>query len=154
MAYVTWGTAFSVGVPTIDKEHEEWMALINQVHDFLCSSTSNEDLQKAFQRLSSHTVTHFWNEERLFHGTAFPRAAIHERKHKHLLTVLSCFQYCIDRSGRYFKLESQLDFLRDWMMDHMITEDAWLGDYLTSPEPRLPPPVVEYWQPEMVGAAS
>jgi hemerythrin-like metal-binding protein len=141
MAFMNWGTGFSVGVQAIDEEHQEMIALVNQVHDHLCSSTPDEDLKKAFERLSSYTVTHFWNEERLFLPTAYPRAAIHARKHKHLLTILGCFQSCIDRTGRYFKLEEQLDFLREWMMDHITTEDAWVGAYLTHQE--APPPVSE-----------
>lgn len=141
MAFMNWGNAFSVGVQAIDDEHQELMMLVNQVHDHLCSSAPDEDLQKAFQRLSSRTVTHFWNEERLFVATAYPRAAIHARKHAHLLTIIGCFQHCIDRTGHYFKLEDQLDFLREWLMDHITTEDTWVGAYLTRQE--APPSVGE-----------
>ena len=134
MAHILWSTAFSIGVPDVDQEHEELVVLANQMHDLLGSSAPDEDIQKTFRRLTSHTVTHFWNEEALFVNTAYPRAAIHARKHQHLLTILACFQTCLDRSGQYFKLEGQLGFLRDWLMDHITTEDTWLGAYLTRQE--------------------
>ena len=141
MAFMNWSNAFSVGVQSIDDEHQEMVALVNDVHHHLTSSTPDEDLQKAFHRLSSYTVTHFWNEESLFLATPYPRAAIHARKHVHLLTILACFQTCIDRTGRYFKLEEQMAFLHDWWLDHITTEDAWVGAYLTRQE--APPPIVE-----------
>ena len=134
MTFLSWSSEFSVGVPSIDREHMELMDLVNQIHDKLCACAPETDLRISFLRLSTHVLRHFWNEEKLFVGTSYPRAAAHAHKHASLLAALEAFQRRLTPMGQSFALEEQLDFLRHWLMDHIATEDIWLGAYLTRDE--------------------
>ena len=137
MSLLSWNPSFSVGLPSIDHEHLELMELVNQIHDELRGSAPESDLRISLLRLSTHVLKHFWNEEKLFMGTSYPRADAHARKHACLLASLETFQKNVIPDGQSFALEEQLEFLRYWLMDHITSEDIWLGAYLTRHE--LPP---------------
>ncbi len=137
MTFLSWSPEYSVGMPSIDREHMELMELVNQIHDELCASAPEAALRILFLRLSTHVLRHFWNEEKLFMGTSYPRADAHAHKHACLLKSLETFQKRLIPVGQSFALEEQLDGLRHWLMDHITTEDIWLGAYLTRRE--LPP---------------
>ena len=134
MAYMTWSEAISVGSQSIDAEHREMMDVINQLHVSLVASDPEDKLMKIFQRLTDCTMEHFRSEEKHFVGTDYPRATIHARKHEHLVLILGCFHTGFDTTGKRVSFEEQLDFLRDWLLDHIATEDRRLGDYLNLQE--------------------
>ena len=139
MRFLSWSPEFSVGVPAIDREHMELVDLVNQIHDELGAAMPEADLRISLLRLSTHVLRHFWNEEKLFIGTPYPRADAHAHQHACLLQSLESFQKRLIPAGPEFALEEQLDFLRHWLLDHITTEDIWLGAYLTRHEP---PPTV------------
>ncbi len=132
VASITLGEVHKTGVRFIDDEHGELMALINKLHGELQAFAPENEIRKTFQQLLDVTATHFWHEEKNFAG--YPRAAIHARKHQHLKTILSSFQRGLDRTGRQESFAAQLEFLRDWLMDHIVTEDKPFGDFLKAQE--------------------
>lgn len=136
MDYMRLGKTYSIGVPSIDDEHRELMALINQMHEGLRAPISQDEVKQMLQRLATCAATHFAHEEKQFAKIGYPDAALHTRKHEHFTMVLSCFQKGTDRMGRPVSFEDQLDFLRDWLLDHIANEDQQVVDYLDA-QPRL-----------------
>lgn len=132
MAYMTWSEAYSIGVPSIDKEHQELVDIGNQLHERLRASAPEDDVKRIFAQLSECTILHIRNEEKTFVGTNYPRAALHTRKHQHLMVILACFETGFDRTGRRVSIADQMNFLRDWLLDHIATEDRLLGQYLNA----------------------
>lgn len=130
MDYMRLGETYSTGVSSIDEEHKELMDLINQMHERLCAPVSADDVRKMLQRLAACAAAHFAHEERQFAKIGYPDAVLHTRKHEHFTMVLSCFQNGTDRTGRPVSFEDQLDFLRDWLLDHIANEDQQVVDYL------------------------
>jgi hemerythrin len=132
MAYMPWNETYSVGVESIDDEHRELMGLLDELKEGLEASASEVDIKKIFRRLIICASTHFWHEEKYFEETDYPRAAVHRRKHEHLMVILTCFQKGFDQSGLHISFEDQIAFLRDWLIDHIACEDRPLGDYLNA----------------------
>lgn len=130
MTYMTLNKTYSVGMPSIDDEHRELMDLINQIHEALRAPASRDEVRKLFQRLTACAAAHFRHEEQQFSDIGYPDALLHTRKHEHLTMVLSCFQRGTDRMGQPVSFEDQLDFLRDWLLDHIANEDQQVVDYL------------------------
>jgi len=119
-------------VQSLDEEHQELVGLLNDLHEELHASAPEEGIKKIFERMTVCASMHFWHEENQFEGTDYPRAAIHANKHKHLMVILSSFKKGIDRTGRHISFGDQCNFLRDWLMDHIASEDKLLGDYLNA----------------------
>jgi hemerythrin-like metal-binding protein len=138
MAYITWTGAYNIGVPAIDEEHRGLVDIGNHLHDRLYASAPDAEIDRIFERLTDCTTMHCRNEEKLFVGTDYPRATIHARKHQHLLVILACFLKGFDRTGKRVSFADQLNFLRDWVLDHIATEDRHLGDYLIAQESAKP----------------
>jgi hemerythrin len=132
MTYMTLSDTYRVGLPSVDGEHEELMDLINQIYEGLHAHASQNEVNQMFQRFTDCTSTHFWREEMQFAETRYPDAVTHTRKHEHLMKTLACFGHGVDRMGRTVSVEDQLDFLRDWLLDHIDTEDRQFGDYLSA----------------------
>lgn len=138
MADITWSEVYSVGVESIDEEHRELMEVLNKLNKGLQSSAPEKEIKKIFRQLVICTSTHFWHEEKQFEDTGYPRAAIHKRKHEHLMVILTCFQKGFDQSGLHISFDDQVAFLRDWLTEHIASEDRPLGAYLTAQERSMP----------------
>lgn len=129
MANSHWGEIYKVGIPFVDDEHSTLMALIDQLQEHLYAGASEQQIGQTYSKLVSFTEAHFLHEEQNFVGTAYPRAAIHARQHKHLKTILAAFQRGIDRTGQHVPFERQVSFLRDWLTDHILNEDKPAAGY-------------------------
>jgi len=134
MAYMTLSETYSTGMQSIDEEHGELIALINQIHETLHTPAPQDDVKEMFQRLAGCASMHFRQEESQFTGIGYLDATQHARQHEHLITVLSCFQSGIDGMGRSVSFEDQLSFLRDWLLDHIANEDQQFADYVNAQE--------------------
>lgn len=130
MDYMRLGETYSTGVSSIDEEHGELMDLINQIHEGLHASVSQDDIKRLLQRLAACAAAHFAHEEKQFTMIGYPDAAFHTHTHQHFMIVLSCFEKGTDRMGRPVALADQVDFLRDWLLDHITNEDQQVVDYL------------------------
>jgi hemerythrin-like metal-binding protein len=128
MACTSWNEGYCIGVPSIDDEHRELVTVLDEIRASLQSTASQENKAVALRRLAAYTAVHFLHEEKLFVGTGYPRAAIHASKHRNLLLVLASFQ----KTGRYMNLTEQLEFLSRWVIDHLVSEDRRLGEYLNN----------------------
>lgn len=133
-AYMTLSESYTIGMQSIDAEHGELMALINQIHEALHTPTPQDEVKELFQRLAACASTHFWQEETQFVETGYLDATPHARQHENLKMVLSCFQSGIDGMGRSVSFEDQLSFLRDWLLDHIANEDQQFADYVNAQE--------------------
>jgi len=131
---MTLSESYTIGMQSIDEEHGELVALINQIHEALHTPAPQDEVKEMFQQLAACVSTHFRQEESQFVGTEYLDATLHARKHEHLTMVLSCFQSGIDGMGRSVSFEDQLSFLRDWLLDHIANEDQQFADYINAQE--------------------
>ena len=99
------------------------------------TNAPRDQVTRTFQRLVAATETHFWHEEQRFLGTDYPGAARHVRQHGHLRKILLSFQRSMDTALPPEPLEKQLAFLRDWLLDHIVTEDQPMEAYLKANAP-------------------
>ena len=136
MAFMTWRADYSIGVAAIDREHRELVELVNEIDAKLNSPGCEEDRAENLRRFAAYARVHFQHEESTFVGTRYGRACLHARKHRHLLLILDSFQ----RMGRFVDLHEQPEFLRRWVIDHIVVEDKALGAYLNGVCPVASPP--------------
>ena len=66
MNAVSWSSQYSVGIATIDSEHQKLIALINDLHAAM-KEGGEAAMGKILDGLAAYTVSHFANEEKLMH---------------------------------------------------------------------------------------
>ena len=118
MALITWTNALSVGITEIDRQHQHLIHLINELHEAMKAGKGKEVLGETLKNLSDYTVYHFGTEERMFKETGYPGTQPHLVEHRsftrEILDIRARFE-----AGRTVITTDLLQFLRDWINDHI-----------------------------------
>ncbi|MGE4351118.1 MAG: bacteriohemerythrin [Bdellovibrionales bacterium] len=130
MALMTWDNSYSVGIPSIDEQHQKLMKMINDLHDGMVAKKSREVLGPILESLVTYTVEHFDYEEKIFAQTAYPQTASHKQEHAKLkqraLEIRDRFK---SSASGTLSLEV-LNFLRDWLSGHIKGVDKQYSQHL------------------------
>ena len=130
MALMTWNDSYSVGVNTLDKQHLVLVDTLNELHGAMMKGQGKTVVADELRKLVEYTRDHFSTEERMMTATGFPGLAEHRARHQELTKQVAEFV------GRYERGEvtmnvQLLNFLRDWLMTHILKEDHQYGPWLT-----------------------
>jgi hemerythrin len=111
-----------VGVKTLDDQHKGLLRVLNELHAAMMKGEAQKIAGPLLDKLMAGARDHFALEERMMSEARYAGMADHRAKHQELIVKLGNF---IDRSRKgdntmYVQL---LNFLRDWLNDHMLQED-------------------------------
>ena len=129
MALFAWDDSYYVGVKDLDLQHKKLVDTLNLLHQGMLNRRSREETGALLQQLATYTVDHFITEERYFARTQYPQTAEHKQQHAELTSQVK------DYIARYNRGEISLDihlldFLRKWLMNHILREDKEYGPWL------------------------
>ena len=129
MPLIVWSQNLSVGNDRIDREHQELISIINRLADAMQQGSANQVIGGIINELVNYTIRHFSDEERLFCATAYPAADAHKAKHKFLVDKVQ--QLKADyAAGKVALGVPLLQFLKDWLMEHIMKTDKTYTPYL------------------------
>lgn len=131
MDLVTWSDEYSVNIREIDSQHKKLVKLINSLH----AEADEKDLHKTvgdiLEELIKYTVYHFSFEESLFARYSYPETRIHIRAHTDLIEQIKTFLNEYHSRGNVLPADL-INFLRSWLIDHIVGEDKKYSSYLNS----------------------
>jgi hemerythrin len=130
MPFMEWTQAYSVGVAIFDDEHKKLIAIINQLHDAIASGIDKLALQRVSDALVEYTLMHFRHEEMYFDDWAYPAAATHIANHATLRQKVFEFRKQILEQDSKELGADMMNFLRDWLTQHIMVEDRKYGEFL------------------------
>ncbi len=126
-----------VGVPDIDREHQELVTLVNDMNHSLMNP-HHETTRKIFETIFELIEHHFDTEEAIMKRIGYPDRVSHQRGHQIMKTTLERIKDSLNQSNEM--LAAQL--LKNWALDHVRGADQELGRYIRSrehnPEPGPP----------------
>lgn len=131
MALFEWNDMFSVGVASIDQQHKKLIDYVNQLHDAMMEGKANDEVAPILDGLISYTATHFAHEEMYFDKFGYEETAEHKQLHQDLVAQVMDFKGKFD-SGEVTLSSDLMEFLKDWLMNHIMQEDKKYTDCLTS----------------------
>ncbi len=132
MPLMTWNEKMSVGVKVLDDDHKRLVALVNELHDALKTGHGKDALGKILDSLVTYTKSHFAREEQFFARRNYPDSAAHKKEHDDLTNQVLQVQAKFN-SGASTGLSLQvMNFLRDWLTNHIQGSDKKYGPYLNS----------------------
>ncbi len=132
MPLIAWNTRLSVGIDSIDKEHQKLVGLLNDFYDAVQSGKGKESLSKVLAGLIDYTKVHFANEEQLFAKTGYPDAAAHKKAHDDLThQVLEIQNKYLKGANATLSIET-LNFLKNWLLTHIQGTDKKYSPHLAS----------------------
>jgi hemerythrin len=126
---ITWNDSLSVKHESIDVEHQQLVALINQLHEAMSKGKGREAIGRVLSGLLEYTRTHFVAEEHIMVANAYPGYRQQKAAHDEFV------QKVVDLRTRLLGGESVvtievMKFIKEWLTDHIQGMDRELGAYL------------------------
>jgi hemerythrin len=122
MPLIKWIPEMSVGVAELDEQHQGLVALLNRLHEKMMSGQGLAVLDAVLGELLRYAEVHFAAEERLFEQHGYPEALAHQAEHHAFTARVRELQAEVAAGKRFVSLPT-LNFLRDWLADHVMRVD-------------------------------
>lgn len=138
---LVWRDQLSVGNNVIDSDHKHLISIINLIEQ--CLAAKNRDgLDAALDDLYQYSLIHFAREELFAAEAGFTQVSRLAHSHHKLLDDLVLLRGELDAVIYGWPNETIArlnDFLRSWLIDHVIKEDLLLKPVLQRHSPTYDP---------------
>ncbi len=133
MPIVEWTDELSVGVSSLDHDHQHLIGLLNQLHEVIRRKDAHAVIGAVLAELIAYTDHHFTAEETLMAEAGFPGLDAHRRTHDMLRRRVLDYQAEYLDDPHHVIAAELFDFLCDWLVHHIKTEDMEYRAALTRP---------------------
>ena len=129
MSLLAWKPEFSLGVESVDDEHRDMIAMINNAYDQMLNCAEIERPELFLSDIYIAIAAHFAHEERLMVKARYHEYKEHRADHENLLiTIRNIMEsYLANPEGAQDTLKTGLT---DWFTGHFSTFDARLHGQL------------------------
>ena len=129
MSLIEWKPEFSVGVASVDHEHSELIALINELHETMRKGGTHDTVVETLGEIYAHISAHFALEEKIMRDANYSDLSAHKEDHESLLDQLLDIIDGVEEDGSYQEKELS-EGLEQWFSEHFRTHDAKLHKQL------------------------
>ncbi len=137
MTLLHWRPSMSVGVADVDAEHKALIDRLNKLHYMVVAGDEPAEIQALLDDLVTTTRDHFRREETLIRASSYPAADRHCELHSDLLAQLEAYRGQYREDPAAFDDDGFYDFLTDWLLVHVVEEDAKLAPYVATKPAKL-----------------
>jgi hemerythrin-like metal-binding protein len=129
MVLIEWKQEFAVGVPEVDYEHRELIALINELAATLERQGSEPGVEEFLGEIFAKISAHFALEEKIMRERRYDQYEDHKADHERLLDDIRDIMDDYEDEQR-FDREMLAGRLSAWFGVHFRTKDARLHRHL------------------------
>lgn len=137
MSRIDWNAEiYSISHKEIDDQHQELFALYNNLHESLLHDSVAETTvtkRKTLAALVDYVVRHFSDEEALMERIGYPGLKDHVKLHREFSAKVTNLQKDIE-DNQIILSSSVIGVMKQWITDHISTEDKKLGAYYAENE--------------------
>jgi len=137
MSLFQWNDSFSVGNGEIDGQHKKLFQLADRFHAAMTGGQGKKALQQTLADLIEYTKQHFASEENLMQKTSYPGYRQHKAEHDALTRKVAQFRDDL-AANRVVVTIDVLQFLRDWLVNHIGQMDKKIGEYVRQTQVKSP----------------
>lgn len=131
MPLIEWSDDFLIGHSAIDYDHQMLVNITNQVYDMKnAPKISNQQIGQCMKQLVDYVERHFRREEEIFSATSYPLSDGHKKMHRDLEKVAREIYDLYRREPDLLNFDEVTEFLRRWLMDHILKHDMGYKPYL------------------------
>ncbi len=125
MSLLEWKSEFSVGVESMDFEHRNMIAMINEIYDEMKERRDADSVEQFLGDIHAAISAHFALEERMMREAGYAEFEAHKEDHEELLDqirdMMDAFRLDPDNGFELLR-----DKLADWFAVHFGSFDARL----------------------------
>lgn len=131
--HIVWNDAFKVGHPMIDSQHKRLFEIADELYNLVIAPQEKKDAdtELVLQDCAKYVNFHFSCEEKLMHDTKYEEMEKHLNQHKAFTTYVASLMSDFSR-GSKIDLEELYNFISDWLVKHITSEDKKLAFYASS----------------------
>ena len=129
MALLTWSSGYSVGVTALDSQHTVLFDTLNDLHAAMIVGQAQTMTGPLLRRLAVYTREHFASEEAILAAAKYLQLAEHRVLHRNLASKLDNYATQHERGQAGLNVHL-LNFLRDWLVNHIQKVDREYGPWL------------------------
>jgi len=133
MSKIQWNSELSVGVKQIDDQHKELIRIANGLINAISLKREERILGNVTRKLREYTVFHFASEEQLMDDIRYPKRGEHANEHIRLKKNVKDYQRIIYKHEDLTP-ETVLQFLKEWLLGHILTHDRELAQFIHEQE--------------------
>ncbi len=126
MPLMDWDSSLDVGVERMNREHQDILALMNEIYDVQQAGRQDLDVIRLVDRLGQVTIEHFRDEEAFMETSDYAGLESHKLIHQDLLRKFTGFAEEI-RAGNGQVPDKFLTFLKLWLSAHIKGIDMKYG---------------------------
>jgi len=131
MPFMEWKDRMSVGNSLIDNDHRKLVLYVNEMHDAMMAGHGKEVVGPILHKLVAYTKDHFGREEIVWRAGHYVDFARHKKQHEDLLKTVTDFQAKYT-SGVMALSVDVMNFLRDWLKNHILKADKEAADAIAA----------------------
>ena len=131
MSFAEWNKILSVGNKEVDGHHQHLIIMLNQLYEQINSGNIAISPEKMVDELTDYATYHFAIEERLMRAYKYPHMDSHVKEHQIFIKKIIEYQKTLVRGQNVLFLDLVI-FLKDWLFNHITTNDIKLGQFLIS----------------------
>ncbi|MDH4133899.1 MAG: bacteriohemerythrin [Gammaproteobacteria bacterium] len=123
MTLIPWRDEFSIGIASVDHEHQMLIASINDLHAQMQKPMARDAVVAFLGEIHARISAHFALEEREMRERRYANLAEHKRDHERLLDEIRDIMDAYEDDA-YFDKARLAQRLVDWFSTHFRTHDA------------------------------
>lgn len=132
-AFLGWSNLFLIGDPLIDSEHKVLVDYVNRLYELLAVPDNQAAVVSLLHSFLDHAKRHFHSEGQLLRRLALPDGAQHLHEHDTMLRQMQQWIAAIEE-GAPLEREQVLQFVREWVVRHVLFVDMRLKAHLQNAE--------------------
>lgn len=121
---------FMTGIPLIDEEHKELFRIIDEVQTLIRNDLLSDRFDEILSLLGELTVyaaSHFKDEEEYMRSINYAGLDAQKRAHDAFVARIEELDIIHIDSNQQGTLEEILDFLTEWLVNHILFSDKKIG---------------------------
>ncbi|GJQ59087.1 MAG: hemerythrin [Candidatus Scalindua sp. AMX11] len=129
MPLITWNESMSVNIEEIDRQHQEFVDILNILFDAMKVAKGSEVLEEVITKLVDYAHYHFQAEEKYFDEFEYLEADLHKIEHKYFLEQIDAFKKALDEGNTLrYNNDTPLSvdvwkLLKHWLLNHIMDFD-------------------------------
>ena len=128
---LVWKDEYSVGVKSLDLDHQKLLTLLNQFNTAYEYAMSEEFERQALKELTDYTQYHFDREEKLMEENEYPDLEAHKAQHQIMINEINRLEKKYGEQG-HDAFEEVSEFLKNWLIKHINGTDKQYTAHLNS----------------------
>lgn len=133
MDKIIWNSDFSVRSSYLDHQHQHLIKIINDFNQAVARGEGSKIAYPILNRLVQYAEKHFRDEEKLLEIARYPAEQLNAQIREHEKLTEEIFRHCENWSSYGREALPEIgQFLKDWLMDHILTSDMKYSKYVAN----------------------